>query len=84
MLRLLAALNSLGAVDIAFFVACGVIIAVCIAIYFLIPVLNKKQYQEMRDNLNKREVAFKANFKGAETAEVESDATAEEKTDKTE
>ena len=74
MLRLLAELNSLGAVDIGFFVACGVIIAACIAVYFLIPVFNKKQYQEMRDNLKRREVAFKANLKGAEE---DADATAD-------
>ena len=58
----LLALNSLGAWDIGFFVACGVIIAIIVAVYFLIPVFNKKQYQEQRDNLKKREVAFKANL----------------------
>ena len=84
MLSLLAALNSLGPVDIAFFVVCGVIIVACIAVYFLIPVFNKKQYQEMRDNLRRREVAFKANAKSAESAEVEPDATVEESTDKKE
>ena len=84
MLKLLAALNSLGAVDIAFFVACAVIIVACIAVYFLIPIFNKKQYQEMRDNLNKREVAFKANFKGADAAETEAEATEKAETDKTE
>ena len=59
----LLALNSLGAWDIGFFVACGLIVVAIVAIYFLIPVFNKKQYQEQRDNLKKREVAFKANMK---------------------
>ena len=64
MLSLLAELNKLPIVDIVFFIVLGVIIVICVAIYFLIPVINKKQYQEMRDNLNKREIAFKANLKG--------------------
>ena len=79
MLSLLALkLNPISATDLWFFILCGVIVAVIIAVYFLIPVFNKKQYQEMRDNLNKREVAFKANFKGKET-EVSTD-TSEENT----
>ena len=79
MLKLLAELNTLGSVDIGFFVACGVIIALCVAVYFLIPVFNKKQYQEQRDNLKKREVAFKANFKGTDApTEATADTAAEE------
>ena len=63
MLKLLAAPSStaLKGWDIGFFVACGVIVALIVAIYFLIPVLNKKQYQEQRDSLKKREIAFKTN-----------------------
>ena len=61
MLSLLAELNKLAPIDVVFFVLLGVIIALCVGIYFLIPVINHKQYREMRDNLNKREVAFKAN-----------------------
>ena len=68
MLTLLA-LNSLPTVDIVFFVLLGVIIALCVGIYFLIPVINRKQYQEMRDNLNKREVAFNAGKQSVETAD---------------
>ena len=70
----LLALNSLGAWDIGFFVACALIVVAIVAIYFLIPVFNKKQYQEQRDNLKKREVAFKANLKASgieDTAEQE-------------
>ena len=80
MLTLLAALNKLRSVDVAFFIVIGAIIAACIAIYFLIPIINKKQYQEMRENLKRREVAFNAN-KQEESAEVtvEAEQTSETK-----
>ncbi len=52
-------LNKLGSVDVGFFVGCAVAIVLIVAIYFLIPVFNKKQYQEQRDNLKKREEAFR-------------------------
>lgn len=54
-------LNKLGSVDIGFFVGCAVAIVLIVAIYFLIPVFNKKQYQEQRENLKKREEAFRSN-----------------------
>lgn len=59
----LLALNSLKQVDIIFIIALGAIIALCVIIYFLIPVFNKKQYREQRENLKKREVAFKSNIR---------------------
>ena len=79
MLTLLAVeFNDPNPVDIIFFVIIGIVIAICVAIYFLIPVINKKQYQEMRDNLNKREVAFKANLKGGEAMpETNADTSAD-------
>ena len=80
MLRLLA-LNSLGAWDVGFFVACGLIVVAIVAVYFLIPVFNKKQYQEQRDNLKKREVAFKANMK-VDDAEAPAESAEEQHTDK--
>lgn len=58
----LLALNPLGSVDIIFFVVIGALIALAVAIYFLIPVFNKKQYKEQRENLKKRETSFKANI----------------------
>ena len=62
MLRLIAlTLNSLSATDLIFFIILGVMLALCVAVYFLIPVINKKQYQEQRENLKKREEAFHAN-----------------------
>ena len=56
-------LFSLGKVDIIFFVSIAVVVLLCVGFYFLIPVLNRKQYQEMRENLAKREAAFKSNLK---------------------
>ncbi|MCR5422596.1 MAG: hypothetical protein K6E74_03060 [Bacilli bacterium] len=56
-------LFSLGKVDIIFFIVIAVVILLCVGFYFLIPVLNRKQYQEMRENLAKREAAFKSNLK---------------------
>lgn len=53
-------LNALKNVDITFFLICGAIVVVCIAIYFLIPVFKKSQYEERRENLRKREAAFKS------------------------
>ena len=81
---LLAELNELGPVDVGFFIVCGVLIVICILIYFLIPIINKKQYQEMRDNLKKREVAFKAGLKDTDSAEVDASAGAEETPNKKE
>lgn len=62
----LLALNPLKPTDIIFFIVLAVIVALCIGFYFLIPVINKKQYREMRDNLRKREAAFRSNVQYAE------------------
>ncbi len=67
-------LNGLKSVDIGFFIGCGVVIALIIAVYYLIPVFNKKQYEEQRENLRKREAAFKAN-KGESYVENEIEAS---------
>lgn len=67
---LLMSLNQLKKTDIIFFVCCAVAIALAVAVYFLIPVFNKKQYQEQRDNLRNREEAFKANKKSAVVEEA--------------
>ena len=61
-------LNKLGMVDTVFFIVCALIIVLIVAVYFLIPVFNKKLYKEQRDNLHKREVAFKSNLKQNQTA----------------
>ena len=72
MINLAMFINPLGGVDIAFFVICAVIIALGVGIYFLIPVLNKKQYQEQRENLRKREEAFKSNYTASTPATSQS------------
>lgn len=60
MLNVISLLNKLSTTDIIFFVSLAVIIGLCVLIYFLIPVFNRKQYQEQIDNLHAREKAFNA------------------------
>lgn len=65
-------LNPIGSVDRTFFLVCFGIVLAIIAIYFLIPVFRKSQYEERRENLRKREAAFKHGQKSrlaGETAE---------------
>ena len=54
---------SLGKVDVIFFIIILVVIAAAVGFYFLIPVLNREHYKQMRDNLEKREASFKSNIK---------------------
>ena len=49
--------------DIVFFIVCVALIAIAIAIYYLIPVFKRKQLKEQRENLIKRENAFKSQIK---------------------
>ncbi len=56
-------LNKLKSADLYFFIAIGAIILICVLIYFLIPVFKRKQYEEQRQNLKKREATFRANLK---------------------
>lgn len=76
----LMALNPLNQTDVVFFIVIAAIIALCVAVYFLIPIFNKKQYKELRDNLKNREVAFKSNIHRTDgsSAVVEKDDLAEE------
>lgn len=48
--------------DILFLIIVLVIIALVVGMYFLIPLLNRKKYQEQREALKKREEEFKANL----------------------
>lgn len=77
-LSLLGGLNSLGSVDIVFFIICAVLIVAIVGVYFLIPVLNKKQYEEQRENLRKREEAFKVNKKTEDAPVEEAPASADD------
>lgn len=52
-------LNKLKSVDVTFFLVCLGIVLLIVAIYFLIPVFRKSQYEERRESLRKREAAFK-------------------------
>lgn len=70
-------LNPLGPIDITFFVVCAAIVVIIIAVYFLIPVFNKKQYKEQRENLKKREDAFKSNKKTTAVLETASEGNVE-------
>lgn len=86
-------LNKIGKIDTIFFLSILAIILIIVGIYFLIPVFNKKQYAEQRENLRKREKSFKANLQHSEepvvveieateapqkdTEEVETEATDE-------
>ena len=69
MLKSLLALNPLGGVDIALICICAGIIVVGVAIYFLIPVFRKAQYQQQIDNLRAREAAIKAAKEGVKIDE---------------
>lgn len=73
MLNVLSTLNALKSTDIIFFICCIAAVGIAIGIYFLIPVINKKQYQEQRENLRKRENAFKANKKATVQSETQID-----------
>jgi hypothetical protein len=59
-LLLATKLQKLGKVDRRFFLICGIIIAVIVAVYFLIPVFRREQYEMQRNNLREREKAFNA------------------------
>ncbi len=74
----ICALNKLSKVDQAFFIVCAVIVALIVAVYFLIPVFNKKLYKEQRENLHKREAAFKSNLKSAQAAETDKEQEEQE------
>ena len=58
--RPLPLLNSLGKVDLTFLLIVIGAIVIAVAFYFLIPLFRRKQYKEARENLKKREEAFRA------------------------
>lgn len=71
-------LNKIGKIDTIFFLSILAIILIIVGIYFLIPVFNKKQYAEQRENLRKREKSFKANLQHSEEHVVVEKTTADE------
>ena len=64
MLQSILASIKLSSVDIAFFCICAGIVVAIVAIYFLIPVFRKAQYQQQIDNLRAREATIKAAREG--------------------
>ena len=54
-------LLELPAVDVIFFTFLLVLVLIAVALYFLIPVFNKKKYKQARDEYKAREEAFRKN-----------------------
>lgn len=82
-LRASGQLNSLKTGDVIFFVLCGVIILAIVGIYFLIPVIKRKQLEEQRTALREREKAFKAARNKTSDVEVVEDINNEENVEST-
>lgn len=78
MAQLVLALNKLGKVDTAFICVCAGIVVAIVAIYFLIPVFKKAQYQQQIDNLRAREAAMKAAKEGNVEVDVAENVVAED------
>ena len=74
-------LNSLKRPDITFLIICTVVIALIVVIYFLIPVFKHKQLKEQRENLRRRESAFRSNIKDEENNVVIEDTNEKNKDD---
>lgn len=77
MAQLVLALNRLGKVDTAFICVCAGIVVAIVAIYFLIPVFKKTQYQQQIENLRAREAAMKAAKEGNVAVDVAENLAAE-------
>lgn len=85
-------LKTVKTVDIVFFVLIGVAILICVGIYFLMPIIKRREYREQREALAKREETFKANLaansemssseeeQNVEESSVESEVTAPQDT----
>ncbi len=82
-LRASGQLNSLKTGDVIFFVLCGVIILAIVGIYFLIPVIKRKQLEEQRTALREREKAFKAARNKTSDVEVVEEINNEENVEST-
>lgn len=77
-------INAIGSVDIAFFIIAGIALGLLVALYFLIPLLNAKQYKAQRENLSKREIEFNKNLeKSKQLREAKIQAELDSKTEET-
>ena len=68
---MLTLLNRLGPVDTTFFTLVGVAIVIAVLIYFLYPLIFAKKFKQQREDLRRREAAFKANREPSEAPAVE-------------
>ena len=57
-------MNDLKTVDAVFFILIIAIIALSVVVYFLLPVFNKKKYEQARAQLSEREKNYDENKKG--------------------
>jgi len=57
-------MNDLKTVDAVFFILIIAIIALSVVVYFLLPVFNKKKYEQARAQLSEREKIYYENKKG--------------------
>ena len=72
-------MHGLKGVDVTFFIVAAIALALLVALYFLIPLLNAKQARIQRENLRKREIEFNANLqKNKEAREAKIKAELEE------
>ena len=60
--------------DLTFFIAIVAIIAVFVLIYLLTPVIKRKQFEEARQNLRKREETFRANLKNLQPEQIKNES----------
>ena len=59
--------------DLTFFIVIMAIVAACVLVYFLTTVIKRKQFQEARTNLRKREETFRANLKNLQPEKIKSE-----------
>ena len=64
--------------DLIFFIVLAVIALAFLLVYLLTPVFKKKQFEEARANLKKREETFRANLEKLDTAEQNEETSLKE------
>lgn len=64
--------------DLTFFIVLIAIIVICVAVYLLTPIIKRKQFEEARANLRKREETFRANLKNLQPNEIKIESEKDE------
>ena len=64
--------------DLTFFIVLITIIVICVAVYLLTPIIKRKQFEEARANLRKREETFRANLKNLQPNEIKIESEKDE------